>query len=129
MPVQQRSRPSPRRSCTMSRSPVGVLRPRRTCHDSPRACGRAAICTPASQYDRTVTWAQAAHASTDVDGLVWMSHRWNSSKSIVLFGDRVSRGDLAVEAGYRRVFAPPSDFDWLFDLCRTVGVSVAPPIV
>ena len=55
--------------------------------------------TAASQYDRTVIWAQAAHAGTDVDGLVWMSRRWNSSKSMVLFGDRVSRSDLAVETG------------------------------
>ena len=85
--------------------------------------------TAASQYDRTVAWAQAAHASTDVDGLVWMSRRWNSSKSIVLFGDRVSRDDLVVDAGYGRVFALPGDFDWLFDLCRTVGVSVAPPLI
>jgi len=85
--------------------------------------------TPASQYDRTVTWAEAAHANTDVDGLVWMSRRWNGSKSIVLFGDRVSPDDLTVEAGYGRVFALPGDFDWLFDLCRTVGVSVAPPLI
>ena len=85
--------------------------------------------TAASQYDRTVTWAEAAHANTDVDGLVWMSRRWNSSKSIVLFGDRVSRDDLAVQADHGRVFALPSDFDWLFDLCRTVGVSVAPPLI
>jgi len=85
--------------------------------------------TDASQYDRTVTWAETAHVNTDVDGLVWMSRRWNSSKSIVLFGDRVSRCDLAVQAGHGRVFALPSDFDWLFDLCRTVGVSVAPPLI
>ena len=41
--------------------------------------------------------------------------RSNSSKSMVLFGDRVSRSDLAAETGYGRVFALPSNFDRLFD--------------
>jgi hypothetical protein len=55
--------------------------------------------TEAAAYPGTADWARALHgAFGDVDGLVWMSRRFNAAKAVVLFGDRVSFADLAVRA-------------------------------
>jgi hypothetical protein len=52
--------------------------------------------TGANTYPKTVAWAKALHAALpDVDGLVWMSCRFNTAKAVVLFADRVSASDLA----------------------------------
>jgi len=51
----------------------------------------------AREYPRTVAWAAALHAQLrGADGLVWVSRRFDTSFSLVLFGDRVERGDLEV---------------------------------
>lgn len=48
-------------------------------------------------YGKTVAWAKALHAAfPHVDGLVWMSCRFNVAKAVVLFADRVASSDLAV---------------------------------
>ena len=53
--------------------------------------------TGANTYPKTVAWAKALHAALpDVDGLVWMSCRFNTAKAVVLFADRISASDLAV---------------------------------
>ncbi|HET9212293.1 MAG TPA: RES family NAD+ phosphorylase [Thermoanaerobaculia bacterium] len=50
-----------------------------------------------SQYERTVRWAAALYAwSQEIDGLVWVSRQYDTSRSLVLFGDRVRREDLEV---------------------------------
>lgn len=49
------------------------------------------------QYDRTTAWARVLHGwSEKIDGLVWVSRQHDTSHSLVLFGDRVSREDLLV---------------------------------
>lgn len=51
--------------------------------------------TDASEYPRTVAWAEAFHAAVpEADGLVWMSHQFNTSRALMLFGDRMREGDL-----------------------------------
>lgn len=51
--------------------------------------------TEADQYERTVPWAEAVHRSfPDIDGLIWMSRQFNAERALVLFGDRVTEGDL-----------------------------------
>jgi hypothetical protein len=51
--------------------------------------------TEADQYERTVPWAEAVHrAFPDIDGLIWMSRQFNAERALVLFGDRVTAGDL-----------------------------------
>jgi hypothetical protein len=53
--------------------------------------------TEASEYQRTVAWARALHdALPRVDGLLWMSRQFNAARALVLFGDRVAPGALAV---------------------------------
>jgi hypothetical protein len=51
----------------------------------------------ARHYTQTAAWAAALHACLEsADGLVWVSRRFDTSFALVLFGDRVFRGDLAV---------------------------------
>ena len=83
--------------------------------------------TEASQYPRTVRWAQALHRATTADGLTWMSRRWNSSRAFVLFGDRVAENDLTPLDG-GRTFAEPADFEWLAALAHSVRIAVMPAV-
>lgn len=82
--------------------------------------------TPA-HYVRTTAWAQATHADTDVDGIVWMSRHWNAGKAVVLFGDRVPSTDLAVTNDYGRAFVSPEDFEWLATVCQRANITIIPP--
>ena len=60
----------------------------------------------ASQYQRTAAWARALHACRpDADGLVWISRQHDSSRALILFGDRLQRKDLEI------VEAPLSLYD------------------
>lgn len=73
--------------------------------------------------------AAAIHTTRpDVDGLVWMSARWNTSQAVLLFGDRVDSSDLRVEQENSRDFLIPSDREWLLPLLASVQVAaLAPP--
>lgn len=69
--------------------------------------------TEAEEYPSTARWAAALHACAErFDGLVWISRQHDTSRAVVLFGDRIERRDLElVEApmplylgpGYLRV--------------------------
>ena len=48
-------------------------------------------------YPATVLWARALHrCREDLDGLAWVSRLHDTSRALVLFGDRVARRDLEV---------------------------------
>jgi hypothetical protein len=79
--------------------------------------------TMASQYGRTVRWAEAAHKA-DFDGLVWMSNRRNSDRAYVFFGDRVQPGDLAALPGSGKIFAAGPDLDWLVDYLSRLKIDI-----
>lgn len=56
--------------------------------------------TPATEYPRTVPWAAALHrAFPTLDGLVWMSRRFNAASALILFGDRVKSTELQLVGG------------------------------
>lgn len=80
--------------------------------------------TPASQYHRTVRWAEAAHA-VGFDGLAWMSHRRNTDRAYVLFDS--ARDALEAIPSGGRIFAAGTGFDWLVDYLATVKVEVVNP--
>ncbi len=47
------------------------------------------------QYARTAAWARALHACDQlIDGLVWVSRQNDGTRSVILFGDRVSTSSL-----------------------------------
>lgn len=51
--------------------------------------------TAPTEYAHTVAWAKALHAAAPAaQGLVWMSHQFNSSRALILFGDRVAEDTL-----------------------------------
>lgn len=61
---------------------------------------RDLIDTEAAHYEQTVAWAAALHAAPGaLDGLEWVSRRHDASRAVVLFGDRVDRGHLALREG------------------------------
>lgn len=51
----------------------------------------------ARAYPTTAAWARALHDGDQApDGLLWVSRQQDTSMAVVLFGDRVSMGDLAL---------------------------------
>lgn len=80
--------------------------------------------TDATQYPRTVGWAEAAHRE-GFDGVVYMSRQLNSTRAYCLFGDRLTADDLEVDPSEGYAFALPGhDRDWLVDLCAPLHVDV-----
>lgn len=61
---------------------------------------RELIDTEASAYERTVPWAAALHAAPiGLDGLEWVSRQHDTSRAVLLFGDRIAPGVLSVRSG------------------------------
>lgn len=83
--------------------------------------------TSVAHYSRTIAWAEAVYADTDLDGIVWMSRRWNGGKAVVLFGDRVPEADLTARGDYGRAFITPPDLEWLATLCHRLKIALIPP--
>lgn len=54
--------------------------------------------TGPGEYPATIAWAKALHeVAPEADGLVWMSHQFNTRRALMLFGDRVAETDLTGE--------------------------------
>lgn len=88
-----------------------------------RATHSEIISTSPALYAETVHWAEAAHEA-GLDGIVWMSHRCNSDRAVVLFGGRVSGRDLAQDPSFGRIFDLGPDLDWLTETCAPLGIEV-----
>ncbi len=78
--------------------------------------------SPASSYDTTVWWAEAAHG-IGLDGLVWMSRQCNDTKAYVFFGDRCAH-TFTQDPSHARIFAGGADQIWLIDRCAPLHVDV-----
>lgn len=79
--------------------------------------------TAAAHYDRTVLWAQAAHAA-GFDGLVYMSRQCNSDRAYVFFGDRAEDA-FDLDPSNRWDFGDPLDgLPKLVTFCNVLGVEV-----
>lgn len=79
--------------------------------------------TDAARYPETVRWADAAHRA-GFDGVAYMSRLCNSDQAYAFFGDRVSASDFDVLPNRSRLFALPSDREWLTDFCAPYTVEV-----
>jgi RES domain-containing protein len=56
------------------------------------------IDSDARSYPDIAAWGSALHAhSPDIDGLLWVSRQRDTSRALVLFGDRVDVTDLTVD--------------------------------
>lgn len=81
--------------------------------------------TDATEYPRTVRWAQAAH-DAGFDGVAWTSRLCNDARAVVLFGDRA--GDaVEQDAAFGRHFEGGAGLDWLITTCAPLRVNVLPP--
>ncbi|MFD6895044.1 RES family NAD+ phosphorylase [Rhodococcus sp. NPDC060086] len=81
--------------------------------------------TEASEYPRTVLWAEVAHAA-GFDGLAWTSRTCNDTRAVVLFGDRCSNA-LRQDSSFGRIFQSGPGLDWLIETCSPLHVDVLPP--
>lgn len=88
------------------------------------------IDTDAIEYEDTVKWAKALHSRDDLnlDGLTWMSRQFNSEVAVVLFGDRVSVGDLELDADEQDIpFSRGQGLGKLLIAADSAGIRVQPP--
>lgn len=81
--------------------------------------------TEASEYPRTVRWAQAAHAA-GFDGLAWTSRTGNDIRAVVLFGDRCA-DEVTQDVTFARIFQTGPGLDWVIATCDPLHVDVLPP--
>lgn len=79
--------------------------------------------TPGTNYPQTRKWAEAAY-DAGFDGIIWMSHQLNNTKSWMVFGDRVPETDFTVAGA---LDLSGSGFGWLVDTCAAMKVDVMPP--
>jgi hypothetical protein len=78
----------------------------------------------ADQYERTADWARAIHdAHRGLDGLAWISRQHDDASALVLFGDRVARGDLKVEEPPLVLFAGRG-FDRVRDAAEKAAITI-----
>src|SRR3954451_17103568 len=60
-------------------------------------------------YPRTAAWARPLHDHSErVDGLLWVSRQRDTSRALILFGDRVKVSELVSPPGRFRSPPPPS---------------------
>lgn len=79
--------------------------------------------TMASEYSRTVLWAEAAHQA-GFDGIVWMSNRRNTDQAFVFFGDKVSEPDFTVVPHRGHFYTAGPGFDRIVDYLATLGIEI-----
>lgn len=77
-------------------------------------------------YPDTARWAKALHdAVPDADGLAWMSRQHDTSRSIVLFGDRVRTADLHVDPfAHPVVLATGAGFEAVSATATRAGITI-----
>ncbi|HEY5878093.1 MAG TPA: RES family NAD+ phosphorylase [Nakamurella sp.] len=83
--------------------------------------------TDSTTYAQTVRWAEAAWRE-GAHGVAYMCRRYNSSKALCLFGDRLPTNTLRPIPGHAatRVFILPADAEWLAALALAMRVVIRP---
>lgn len=79
----------------------------------------------APRYQETAAWARALHAHPHrVDGLLWVSRQHNTSQALVLFGDRVGVGDLALAPTVPLTLGAGAGLDAVCAAANRVGITI-----
>jgi hypothetical protein len=82
------------------------------------------IDTEKDSYPRTRPWAEAIHARhPHVQGLCWTSRQDDRAMAVMLFGDRIGAGVLALEGASRSLLDEPA-YMQLLGLADAIGVRV-----
>jgi hypothetical protein len=76
-------------------------------------------------YDETARWAEAIHRDLpDLDGLIWTSRQQDEVQAMLLFGTRITPGDLEV------VSTEPLDAgpgrQWISDMATAYKIDLIP---
>jgi len=102
--------------------------------DRLRVRNTSLIDTLPSRYAETVPWGQALHEHPlHLDGIVWMSRRYNSIRACVLFGstgydERVESSDLVLDpARSFPTLAFADGYDLVVEACRAADVLITRP--
>ncbi|MER9977737.1 RES family NAD+ phosphorylase [Mesorhizobium sp. M0085] len=83
------------------------------------------IDTEKDQYPGTRKWAEAIHKQCPtIEGLCWVSRQDDRARAVVLFGDRISAGDLTLAAATRGILDDGELFTDLLILAGRIGVNV-----
>ena len=87
-----------------------------------------------TRYPDTLPWGQALYDHTlELDGIVWMSRRYNSMRACVLFGstrsdERVASSDLVVDpARSFPTLAFGRGYELVADVCTAADVLITRP--
>ncbi|MFC5431676.1 RES family NAD+ phosphorylase [Paraburkholderia denitrificans] len=85
------------------------------------------IDTEKDQYPNTRQWAEAIHARhPDIQGLSWISRQDDSTRAVVLFGDRIPKGSLKQFGDSRSLLQGEPAYAELLDLADRIGVDITP---
>jgi len=83
------------------------------------------IDSDAADYPQTRPWAVALYEQfPQADGLVWVSRQDDQAHSLVIFGDRVKKSDLAEVAPPKDITGDPGIYAQLLDLAQRIGVNI-----
>ena len=83
------------------------------------------IDSDAADYPNTRPWAAALHAQCPkADGLVWVSRQDDEARAMILFGDRVDKGDLAEMSPPTDIAGDPILYEQLLELAQRIGVNI-----
>jgi len=81
------------------------------------------IDTPRSGYPTTRLWSPAAHMSAaDVDGMIWVSRKYDQERAMVLFGDRVT-ADNIVTLSSHSVTENSGTLETIFEFAQRSGIT------
>lgn len=84
------------------------------------------IDTEKYQYPATRRWAAAIHAADPtIQGLTWMSRQDDTSRALILFGDRIGPGSLG-SCRESRALLEEHAYDEVLNLAGRLGVNLVP---
>jgi RES domain len=88
------------------------------------------IDTEKDRYPQTRAWAAAIHDQCpDLDGLCWVSRQDDSALALLLFGDRVSSGDLKRDGEPIAIATDLDTFTRLLKLAERIGLNIIDGII
>ena len=85
------------------------------------------IDTEKDQYPATRQWAAAIHHQCQqAQGLIWVSRQDDTSRAVMLFGDRIPKGALRPQGQPRSLTEDGNTYDASLDLADRIGVVIIP---
>jgi hypothetical protein len=121
-------------SCLIPRRDLQLAMLHSTGLDRLRLRNTDLIDTQPSHYPDTIPWGQALYDhGLHLDGIVWMSRRYNSVRACVLFGStsndgRVEDSDLVLDPGQSfPTLAFGEGYELVVDVCTAADVLITRP--